>query len=271
MRTAKIMLAGVTLAITALTLTACVGGTTVDDTKNGGKKTTVSTFDSPPKLTVMPIWNLDGLRGGMFNGVVDESVVEGDGDTSSNDPDSSKQVDPDNLPPTEDPNSPEYGQPSNEVSPLPPTDTLLVDYIFLENSETKCSVEGRISATDGYLLNRGDKFNSETEFYSDLFSSLPAPTEAGKTVTINNMEFFQADYQSPAELGGNTFHKKAVRVIGSPVAVPEGTLPSSDNFQSDPLQGLPVVTIDYSCPSADLFDEAAFEKVQKDAFKLVLK
>lgn len=151
-------------------------------------------------------------------------------------------------------------------APLPPVvdpvltdhpDTILFFNINLNDTSTGCKMTGQISYLDTYLASRGDSFNSSEQLYN-LPPASENPVSDMKEENIHDVTYATGKYTTPAEWGTNEYHKTAVRVFGNPVPrenVSTDAVPETGNWNSDTANGLPIVTIDFSCPTeADLTD-----------------
>lgn len=220
---------------TTLLLTGCTPpGDTVDPT-NGAAPASAN-FESKSDITVLPVWDISKLTPGMLGGETDPEVkteVTEDGVTHY----------------------------------IPPVDTYLESYIYFENPETKCNISGRIGATETYKQARGDLYNSKDALYS-MVSSDQKPVSNESTTTINDWGYVTGDFIADNGDGANPAHRAAVRVFSSPVAVVPGTFPADFNYQSDPNQGLPLITIDYTCPSPELINDEEWNKAISSIFTL---
>lgn len=136
-------------------------------------------------------------------------------------------------------------------------DTILFYNIDLNDTSTKCKITGTISYLDTYLSARGDSFNSFEQLY-DIPPSSENPVTDASTEEINGVTYATGSYTTPEEWGQNPYHKTAVRVFSNPVERIKGSdsvAGELGNWNSDATTGLPVVSIDFSCPTeADLTD-----------------
>lgn len=218
----------------ALILTGCTPPDSETPATNGAAA--AANFDSKPDITVLPVWDITNLTPGMLGGEADPQVtteVTDDGVTHY----------------------------------VPPVDTYLESYIFFENPATKCNISGRIGAVEAYKADRGDLYNSKETLYN-LVTSDQKPLANEGTVQIDEQSYVTGDYTTGAENGGNTAHRSAIRVFSTPITVGENAFPADFNYQSDPTKGLPTITIDYSCPSADLINEEEWNKAISTIFTL---
>jgi hypothetical protein len=241
--------------VVLVTLSACTTPDNKDDIKQDNNNGSVS-FSAPVKeVTTLPYFNqeIEGLKLGVW----------GEG----NQPDPYKEAPTETSTPSPSPTTgPQVGD-EVELDPTPvePVDPVLTEHpdtiiyfnINLNDTSTGCKMTGSISYLDTYLSSRGDNFNSFEQLYK-LPPSSENPIIDATTTKINDVTYAVGKYTTPANWEDNAFHKTAVRVFSNPVERIEGNASVAGelgNWNSDTATGLPIVTIDFSCPNeADLTD-----------------
>lgn len=202
---------------------------------------------STKKIKVEPQWKIDELTTGVWGK---------DNPTAPPIPTSAPSNEP-TGPKTLDPNAP-IDESNRSGNPTINNDTFLYNYVLLNDTSTKCRMTGRIAYIESYKANRGDEFNSKDYLYS-LVPSTENPVSGQKVEKINGYDYAVGNYTTPQTSETNKYHKTAVRVFSTPIKIVEGNGFGSNevgNYNSDLSKGLPVVSIDYSCPSkTDLTDK----------------
>lgn len=193
------------------------------------------------KIKVEPQWKISELTTGAWGKGNPTSAPIPTSNTQSKKPTGSKTLDP---------NTP-IDTSNKSGSPTINDDTFLYNYVVFNDNSTKCRMVGRIAYIESYKANRGDEFNSKDYLYS-LVPSTENPISGQKVEKINGYDYALGTYTLPKADNVNKYHKTAVRVLSTPIKIVEGNGFGSNevgNYNSDLSKGLPVITIDYSCPS----------------------
>jgi len=152
-------------------------------------------------------------------------------------------------------------QTSDLKSELSAKDTLVGNYVSLTGLKGKCSIDARVSYDEAYKASRSDTFNSKDYLYA-LVPSNNNPVHSEKIQSINGVDYIVGKY-SIKNGASTSYHETAVRVFSNVVKIANSngfSQKTSNNYNTDPSQGLPVVSFDYSCSNSSAITDASWKK-----------
>lgn len=133
-------------------------------------------------------------------------------------------------------------------------------YIKLYNKDKSCYIDGRIAFFTPEDAKTKDKTNS-SKYLNDLgLQNINSKEFKVEETTINNVRYVVGEYQLPEGFGAYSYHKTAVRVFSSKVAIPNVNEESSS---------YPMVIIDMACKSEKEINKENWDKASS-FFNLIL-